>query len=313
MITDALTLKNYLTPIKRDYDELIVEFGASLQLADTTRATYIKGAKYFVKWLDANKIDDPTALDLNAYKNDLRATHESGTVNVYINAVKRFYDFLEQTYNIKNIAMRLKGTKTPKTHKKTSLSIEQVRALYACYEGDDEQNARNRAIIKVLINEGLRSIELVRANIADIKNLDGATVLYVQGKGKDTKDDFIKLNATAINAISEYLRIRQPKSNNEPLFTSISDRCKGERLQTRTVRNIFNKALDDCGIIADNITTHSTRHTAITLALLSGESLQEVQDFARHQNINTTLIYAHNLNKINSNVSNAIERMIKGA
>ena len=42
-------------------------------------------------------------------------------------------------------------------------------------------------------------------------------------------------------------------------------------------------------------TAHSLRHTAVTQALIAGQTLQEVQQFARHSNINTTLIYAHNL------------------
>jgi site-specific recombinase XerD len=49
------------------------------------------------------------------------------------------------------------------------------------------------------------------------------------------------------------------------------------------------------GFDSERLTAHSLRHTAITLSLLAGASLQEVQQFARHSSIDTTQIYAHNL------------------
>ena len=51
----------------------------------------------------------------------------------------------------------------------------------------------------------------------------------------------------------------------------------------------------NAGLDSDRLTAQSLRHTAVTQALIAGQTLQEVQQFARHSNINTTLIYAHNL------------------
>jgi integrase/recombinase XerC/integrase/recombinase XerD len=52
------------------------------------------------------------------------------------------------------------------------------------------------------------------------------------------------------------------------------------------------------GIDDSRITAHSLRHTAITLSLLAGATPQEARAMARHADINTTLIYAHNINRI---------------
>jgi site-specific recombinase XerD len=48
------------------------------------------------------------------------------------------------------------------------------------------------------------------------------------------------------------------------------------------------------------LTAHGLRHTTITLSLLGGASLQEAQAFARHANITTTQIYAHNIERANN-------------
>jgi integrase len=44
---------------------------------------------------------------------------------------------------------------------------------------------------------------------------------------------------------------------------------------------------------------HSLRHTCATLSLQTGSTLEQTQQLLRHANIETTLIYAHHLNRIN--------------
>ena len=60
------------------------------------------------------------------------------------------------------------------------------------------------------------------------------------------------------------------------------------------------------GVKSDRLTAHSLRHTAITFSLLGGASVQEAMHLARHKSIETTLRYAHNIDRI----KNAPERRI---
>lgn len=53
----------------------------------------------------------------------------------------------------------------------------------------------------------------------------------------------------------------------------------------------------------------SLRHTAVTLALLGGASLQQAQSMARHTNINTTLVYSYNLDRVSQAGEFAVDRM----
>lgn len=52
------------------------------------------------------------------------------------------------------------------------------------------------------------------------------------------------------------------------------------------------------GLVSGRLSPHSLRHTAVTLALQAGASLQETQAMARHQSITTTMIYAHTLHRL---------------
>ena len=80
----------------------------------------------------------------------------------------------------------------------------------------------------------------------------------------------------------------------------------------RIVRKIVKGILIENGIISDRITTHSLRHTFVTLNLLNGATLQEVQSMARHTSINTTLIYAHNIDKLKSDNEQKLDNLLNG-
>ena len=72
------------------------------------------------------------------------------------------------------------------------------------------------------------------------------------------------------------------------------------------INSIAENAMRNIGIDDRRHSAHSLRHTAATLALLNGKKLANVQQTLRHSNINTTMIYAHALEREELTVSNAI-------
>ena len=107
----------------------------------------------------------------------------------------------------------------------------------------------------------------------------------------------------------DYLKEVKLKES-DPLFSSLSTRNYLQRLTTIHAGKIVKKRLRQAGFDSDRLTAHSLRHTAITLALLSGSNIQEAQFFARHTSINSTQIYAHNLNKMDSKIEQNITNSI---
>ena len=84
----------------------------------------------------------------------------------------------------------------------------------------------------------------------------------------------------------------------------------GRRLKTRSLREIVKRAMRLAGFDDDRLTTHSLRHTAVTLALLGGASLQQAQSMARHANINTTLVCSHDLDRVSQAGEFAVDGML---
>ena len=80
----------------------------------------------------------------------------------------------------------------------------------------------------------------------------------------------------------------------------------------RSISRIVKERFKKVGYNSERLTAHSLRHSAITLSLLSGATIQQAQQLARHTNINTTMIYAHNLTAENNPCVDLVEEAIVG-
>lgn len=276
-----------------------------------TVATYARATRQLLKYLGDNGIKQPRREDILAYRDYLIASgHKPSTVQSYIVAARLFFAWLEQEGIYSNVAEHVKGAKLDKAHKKDYMTTRQIKTMLGKVERDTLQGKRDYAMLVLMITGGLRTIEVSRADIGDIRALGDDTVLYLQGKGHVEKTDFVKLDGHVEEAIRDYLTARGATDQSAPLFTSSSNNSKGQRLSTRAISGIVKDRMQAAGYNSDKLTAHSLRHTAVTLSLLAGKPLEEVQQFARHSNMQTTLIYSHALDMAKNGCSAAIAASI---
>lgn len=305
---------NYEVLEVQEDNNVIQKYLDSLDVMPKSKETYQRALKQFRIFLQENKIKIPIRADILAYKTWLiEAKKEEGkrrftacTVSSYLTAVKGFYVYLEAEGISPNIANGIKGARHQKGFRKDALKVEQVRKILTNIDTGNIEGKRNFAIINLLVRTGLRTIEIERANLEDIRQEGIEALLYIQGKGRDEKDEYVLLTDSAMNPLSNYLLARGELSPDAPLFVSHSNNKNNCRLSTRSIRTIVKTAMRNAGIDSDRLSAHSLRHTAITLALTAGASIQEAMGMARHTSINTTMIYAHNIDRI----KNAPERKI---
>lgn len=311
----ALALKlNSSLAVRSDHytvtEELLTEFYSHIDASPKTKETYKRGIDAFIAWISRNSIDAVTLETITDFKIYCTNNKSANTANTYLTAVKALYRYLEGR-GFRNVAKTVKRVRTDKNHfTKDALTREQVRQILDSINAESLEGLRARALFMLLVNTGLRECEAAGADINDIGSKDNKTVLYIQGKGETQKNAFVVLNGSTVKALTAYLTARGAAAG-QPLFTSFSDRNAGQRISTRTIRAIIKGLFADAGIISDRITTHSTRHTFVTLTLKSGVSLQEAQQRARHKDINTTLIYAHNLKLTESNAEQMLEAYLE--
>lgn len=293
--------------------ELFKRYIDFLDSSPKTVETYTRALRQLFNYFSFNGITQPTRADILAFRDDLKASgHKPTTVQSYITATKIFFSWTEQEGLYPNVADHLKGAKLDREHKKDYLASRQVKEVLAGVDRSTEQGLRDYAMLFLMVTGGLRTIEVSRANIGDLRTLGDNSVLYVQGKGREEKTDYVKLSAPAEQAIRAYLKARGEKTEEAPLFSSTSNNNKGARLTTRSVSGIVKKRLQQAGYDSEKLTAHSLRHTAVTLSLLAGKDITEVQQFARHANIATTMIYNHALDKAKNGCSEAITQAIIG-
>lgn len=272
-------------------------FIAFIDASPKTVETYKRAIRQFISWLYAQGITAPTRETVLAWRAALEVNHKPTTIQGYIVAVRRFFAWLEDSGLYKNVAANVKGAKIDKNFKKDYLTPDQLKAVLAGIKRDTAQGRRDYAITAIMATCGLRDIEVSRAKVGDLRTLGAQTVLYIQGKGRAEKTEFVIVPAQVENAIRASLADRKTLTDAEPLFVSLSNNSIGSAMSTRSISGTVKKALCAAGYNSSRLTAHSLRHTAITLALIGGATLQETQQYARHASINTTMIYAHNLDR----------------
>ena len=308
----AIRTESLLVPDEK-FDNLIDRFLLSQDIKPTSKYAYRRNLRPFLVWLTQEGIHSPTREDILVYKNHLEAKgHASFTLSNYLVAVRRFFEWLEGIKLYPNVAKGIKGTKRPRGFKKDPLTVSQVKELLSQIDRSTLLGKRDFALVNLLVRTGLRTIEAIRADVGDIRQEGGEAALWIHGKGRDMKDEFVLATQETLKPIMEYLAERGEVKESDPLFASLSDMNLGERPTTRSISRIVKSYLRKIGLNSERLTAHSLRHTAITLALKGGATIQEAQALGRHANINTTLIYAHNIDRVAQAPERKIDAVLAG-
>lgn len=275
----------------QDWRGVVAYFVGYQDVKESSRKLYAKTLSQFFLWVEktGRDLSQMTRTDILEYEDSLKEEGLSPlTIGSYLVAVRKFYEFAESEKVYPNIA---KGIKTPKkknTFRKKYLHEDEIENLLSVYE---EKSLRDFAIVNLLVRTGLRTIEVVRANVGDIDIVNGKRVLYVWGKGHEEKDDFVVLTDKTYLPIRRYLDSRKGVKPGEPLFSSESRQNYGERLTTMTISTIAKKALRGIGLDSHSYTAHSLRHTTASMILEKGGTLFDVQKVLRHTSLTTSQIY----------------------
>ena len=278
-------------------EDLVDSFINSQDVKLSSKLLYRRTLKQYFNWVDKKSylLSEIARPQLLEYKEELLSSGMSSlTVGSYITSVRRFYEWTEANKYYPNVAKGIKTPKRKQQFRKQPLLPEQATALLSYYQ---DKALRDYAIVNLLLRTGLRTIEIIRANVEDITFKGSQRVLLVHGKGRDEKDNFVLLTEKAYQPIAEYLATRDEVNGSEPLFTSTSNNSKGERLSTRSISYIAKEGLKAIGLDERSFTAHSLRHTTAVNILRAGGSLETAQFTLRHSNPATTQIYTATLNE----------------
>lgn len=153
---------------------------------------------------------------------------------------------------------------------------------------DTFEGRRDKLIISMFYETGLRLSELVGLNLRDV-NLAAQSVKVL---GKGSKERIVPFGDGLLHLINIYIgeraEIRVQEADREALFVS----AKGKRLTGPSVRAMVRRQL---GLVTEQRkrSPHVLRHTFATTMLNHEANLESVKELLGHEKLQTTEIYTH--------------------
>ena len=215
------------------------------------------------------------------------AGRSAATVNRRLSALRTFYKYLLRRGWVRIDPLR--GIKGPKKQKPLPVFLresEMDRLLDGNFFGDDFAGKRDRLIIAVFYETGIRLSELTGLNEADVDLNDG--VLKVTGKRN--KQRIVPFGGNLKNAFRDYLDEKDTSGieGREAMFT---DNC-GVRLKDAKVRDVVRHYLGMVSVLKKR-SPHVLRHTFATSMLNHHADLESLKELLGHESVATTEVYTH--------------------
>lgn len=238
------------------------------------------------------------------------------TINRKLSSLSSLYRWLQKYQDNRtgktllyfNPFANLKEEKPRATQAETAfLTEEECQLLLGAFDTSKLLDLRNKAILSLALTTALRKSEMINLRLQDIGKHSGFDVALVTRKGGKT--DTVKLQQPVKALIDEYVA-RTGRSYKEDPFSYLflghsRNKKNGEKLDPSALNYMLKAACKRAGIEKD-LKVHSTRHTAITLAILGGATIEKVRDFAAHNSIATTNRYVHSINRLQDNAGDVI-------
>jgi integrase/recombinase XerD len=289
--------------------------GASI----ATRDAYKRDLDDFFSYLTHHKRDllKLSHVEISDYLSDLTARHmAASTLARRRSALTQWFKFLiSERLITENPVLLVRGPKRTRTLPKL-LSKKEVQALISATRADTTlEGTRMNALMEIIYASGMRVSELVTLTTAHIERdpkHKKRIQPYFMVRGKGSKDRIVPLHAGAIEALSNYLEVREqfiPKGRESRyLFPSSS---KEGHLTRQRFGQMLKALCLKAGIAPSRCSPHTLRHSFATHLLEGGADLRVIQELLGHADIATTQIYTHVADQRLSNVVNAKHPLAK--
>lgn len=258
----------------------------SLDVSESTRREYRFYSQQFITFLTGRQFSVDSFLEYKRYlasRNDLSVSSKNKyltTARILLKELnRRGLVPIDITHNIKTFTQTKKHKRMGLDDKEISELMKEVNQLPTT-----PKNTRLKAILGLLIFQGMRQCEIVRLDVNDIDLVNN--LLFVRGKGQDDKEP-IDLHPETTKVLREYLKMNRISSG--AVFVSWSNNNKNQRMTTKSLRGIVKDTLMALEIPK---TVHGFRHHFTTTLLKAyGGDLLSVARYTRHKSLEMLQVY----------------------
>jgi len=278
-----------LSPEKADvhaWGDVQASFLLSKRVAncsDQTLQVYCDNLTRFQRDAAVTIMADVTPLVIQHHLTRLHDTMKSVSVHQHLRVLKTFYRWAVETGALRHDPMRGISMKVPRTLPRVPTDEAVRKLLAAC--GESFEGRRNKALVALLADSGLRISEALRLRIEDVRY--GERTLVVRG-GKGGKDGTGFFGAETAQVIRAWLGMRRDAQPEDFLFTDQQGRPLSRDYGTHILHRLSVRAE-----LPYKIGPHQLRHYAAASILKQTGDLELVRQVLRHESLAMALRYAH--------------------
>lgn len=257
-----------------------------------SKAMYAKNLDDFLSWYQDQGAPGLSKATIQHYKNHLlELDYAPATINQKLVAVRRLAVEAVDN-NLLDPAMlegirRIKGVPMEGVRTGNWITLEQAQMLISTPDITTLKGLRDRAILAVMLNTGLRRSEMAKLTFDHIQQREARWVIVdLTGKGKKVRS--VPIASWAKQAIDEWTQTANISKGF--IFRPINkgDRLSGEHLTSQAIQNVVKEYSNKTGL---NISAHDTRRTFAKLSYQAGAPLDQIQLSLGHASIQTTERY----------------------
>jgi integrase/recombinase XerD len=302
--TPTLTQNHALLPTSPTLAALAAipeeEIWLAKQKSPRTRRAYRQDVEHFMKVIRIASRDDLRSVDhkaVIAWERYMRETERSqaSTIRRRLAALSSLFRHLvSHGYAAKNPVTEVERPTINREEGSTlAFSKAQARKILDAPSPETVEGLRDRAILSIGLQVGLRRAEIASLKVSDLHENRGFDSLKVIRKGN--RKDALAINPQTAQRIKAYLELAgHGDDSGGPLLRPLHHNRHSKDIQRGmspdAVDRVLRKYATRLGL-SRGYSAHSMRATFITTALENGASLEDVQKAAGHRDPSTTKLY----------------------
>jgi site-specific recombinase XerD len=263
----------------------------SVDSMETVRA-YKRALMAFRQWYVDRGMGDLSKALIQSYALELKEKGlHAGNINLRLIAIRRFVAEAADNGTLDPVIvagiLRIKGMRVEGRHLGNWLTLKQTQELLNSVSTSTLKGKRDKAILEVLLNCGLRREEAAALTFEHIQQRENRWVI-IDLVGKRNSMRSIPMPARCKAAIDEWAEAAGIKSGR--VFRRIR-RYGFLASETMTAQAIYDVVLEYARKTGFNLAPHDCRRTFAKLAHKGGSPIEQIQYSLGHASIRTTEIY----------------------
>ena len=263
-------------------------------LSPRTIKNYGKQIDYLIRFLQEKGIkhvQDVEPKDIKSFLLEMKRTkHTPNYINDLLKAYKVFFRYAyNEGYTETLLTEKIQNVKAPKVIIRT-FSEQELKKLSNYYQGYDYLNIRNKVIMLLLIDTGIRLSELIGLTEEQLK------YDYIIIRGKGAKERVVPKSPLLGKWLINFLAVRKSYFAYHIIPDNIFLSRNGKPLTSTMIDHIVKEAGRACGVSEDiRVSAHTFRHTYAQYQLKNGLDIYSLSRLLGHESISITQTYLNGL------------------